>query len=72
MRRDKKNKKGKKFGSQNKLTLFQKPEMKFGRSCPLSQKNSPIVDYKNIKLFCVTDKSLPKLVNTNLILSGVG
>ena len=50
MRRDKKNKKGKKFGSQNKLTLFQKPEMKFGRSCPLSQKNSPIVDYKNIKL----------------------
>ena len=50
MRRDKKNKKGKKFGSQNKLTLFQKPEMKFGRSCPLSQKNSPVVDYKNIKL----------------------
>ena len=50
MRRDKKNKKGKKFGNQNKLTLFQKPEMKFGRSCPLSQKNSPIVDYKNIKL----------------------
>ena len=49
MRRDKKNKKGKKFGSQNRLTLFQKPEMKFGRSCPLSQKNSPIVDYKNIK-----------------------
>ena len=50
MRRDKKNKKGKKFGNQNKLTLFQKPEMKFGRSCPLSQKNSPIVDYKNITL----------------------
>ena len=50
MRRDKKNKKGKKFGSQNKLTLFQKPEMRFGRSCPLSQKNSPVVDYKNIKL----------------------
>ena len=50
MRRDKKNKKGKKFGNQNRLTLFQKPEMKFGRSCPLSQKNSPIVDYKNIKL----------------------
>ena len=50
MRRDKKNKKSKKFGIQNRLTLFQKPEMKFGRSCPLSQKNSPIVDYKNIKL----------------------
>ena len=39
MRRDKKNKKGKKLGSQNKLTrFFKKPEMKFGRSCPLSQK----------------------------------
>ena len=51
MRRDKKKKgKGKKFGSQNRLSLFQKPEMKFGRSCPLSQKNAPIVDYKNLKL----------------------
>ena len=50
MRRDKKKGKRKKFGSQNKLSLFQKPEMKFGRSCPLSQKNSPKVDYKNLKL----------------------
>ena len=49
MRRDKK-KKGKKFGNQNRLNLFQKPEMRFGRSCPLSQKNAPIVDYKNVKL----------------------
>ena len=51
MRRDKRKKgKGKKFGNQNKLSLFQKPEMRFGRSCPLSQKNAPIVDYKNVKL----------------------
>ena len=51
MRRDKRKKgKGKKFGSQNRLSLFQKPEMRFGRSCPLSQKNAPIVDYKNVKL----------------------
>ena len=51
MRRDKRKKgKGKKFGSQNKLSLFQKPEMRFGRSCPLSQKNAPVVDYKNLKL----------------------
>ena len=50
MRRDKKKGKRKKFGSQNKLSLFQKHEMKFGRSCPLSQKNSPVVDYKNLKL----------------------
>ena len=52
MRRDKKKGKGKgkKFGNQNRLSLFQKPEMKFGRNCPLSQKNAPVVDYKNIKL----------------------
>ena len=51
MRRDKRKKgKGKKFGNQNKLSLFQKPEMRFGRSCPLSQKNAPIVDYKNVSL----------------------
>ena len=50
MRRDKKKGKRKKFGSQNKLSLFQKPEMKFGSSCPRSQKNSPVVDYNNLKL----------------------
>ena len=68
MRKNKKNKKGKKFGSQNRLTLFQKPEMKFGRSCPLSQKNSPIVDYKNIKLLkrytSDTGKILPSRITS--------
>ena len=68
MRRDKKNKKGKKFSNQNKLTLFQKPEIKFGRSCPLSQKNSPIVDYKNIKLLrrytSDTGKILPSRITS--------
>ena len=69
MRRDKRNKKkGKKFGNQNKLTLFQKPEMKFGRSCPLSQKNSPVVDYKNIKLLkrymSDTGKILPSRITS--------
>ena len=68
MRRDKKNKKSKKFGIQNRLTLFQKPEMKFGRSCPLSQKNSPIVDYKNIKLLrrytSDTGKILPSRITS--------
>ena len=69
MRRDKRNKKkGKKFGNQNKLTLFQKPEIKFGRSCPLSQKNSPIVDYKNINLLrrytSDTGKILPSRITS--------
>ena len=69
MRRDKRKKgKGKKFGNQNKLSLFQKPEMRFGRSCPLSQKNAPIVDYKNIKLLrrymSDTGKILPSRITS--------
>ena len=48
----KKNKKFQKKGgsSLNKLSLFQKNDGKFSKKCPLSIKNAPIVDYKNIKL----------------------
>ena len=46
--------KGKKFqrnsNSLNKLSLFQKSEGRFNRSCPLSVKNAPIIDYKNISV----------------------
>ena len=48
--------KGKKFqkkrgsNSLNKLSLFQKSEGRFNRSCPLSIKNAPVIDYKNINL----------------------
>ncbi len=34
----------------NKLSLFQKSVGKFSKKCPLSIKNAPIVDYKNIGL----------------------
>ena len=34
----------------NKLSLFQKNDGKFSRSCPLSTKNAPLIDYKNISL----------------------
>ena len=34
----------------SKLTLFQKPGVKFHKACPLSGKNAPVVDYKNIKV----------------------
>ena len=68
MSRAKKTKKGKNFGRQHRLTLYQNPEMKFGRSCPLSQKNSPIVDYKNIKLLrrytSDTGKILPSRITS--------
>jgi small subunit ribosomal protein S18 len=49
MKRNKRNIK-KKTSSFSKLSLFQKPGLKFFKSCPLSGKDAPIVDYKNIKL----------------------
>tara|TARA_B100000029_G_scaffold393615_1_gene390989 strand:+ start:191 stop:466 length:276 start_codon:yes stop_codon:yes gene_type:complete len=42
--------KGGKGGKFSKLSLFQKPGIKFFRPCPLSGKNAPPLDYKNIKL----------------------
>ena len=47
-----KNKKFQKRGSSslNKLSLFQKNDGKFSKKCPLSIKNAPIIDYKNINL----------------------
>ena len=50
MRRDKKKRKGDKFGNQNKLSLFKKPDFRFKKGCPLSIKGAPEVDYKNLKL----------------------
>ena len=45
-----KNIKNKKSFTQSKLSLFQKSDIKFSKSCPLSGKNAPDIDYKNIKL----------------------
>ena len=47
-KRDKSKRKNSKFNS--KLSLFQKPGFKFFKPCPLSGKNAPIIDYKNIKV----------------------
>ena len=49
---EKKNKKFQKKGqnSLNKLSLFQKNDSKFSRKCPLSIKNAPVIDYKNVSL----------------------
>ena len=46
----KKNIKKKKNFNQSKLSLFQKSDIKFSKSCPLSGKNAPDIDYKNIKI----------------------
>tara|TARA_B100002019_G_C21221294_1_gene574895 strand:+ start:463 stop:732 length:270 start_codon:yes stop_codon:yes gene_type:complete len=40
----------KKNNSLNKLSLFQKNDSKFSKKCPLSIKNAPTIDYKNISL----------------------
>ena len=65
MKRNKGKKKGSKF---SKLTLFQKPGVKFFKSCPLSGKDAPIVDYKNIKLLrkyiSETGKILPSRITS--------
>ena len=47
--------KNKKFQRKNnnslsKLSLFQKNDGKFSKRCPLSIKNAPVVDYKNVSL----------------------
>ena len=50
MKKNRKFNKKRKSSNQSRLSLFQKPDMKLLRACPLSGKNAPIVDYKNIKL----------------------
>ena len=50
MKRKNKKFQKKNSNSLNKLSLFQKNDGKFSKKCPLSVKNAPIIDYKNIGL----------------------
>jgi len=50
MKRKKKSNSKRKTSSYSKLNLFQKPGIKFFRPCPLSGKNAPLIDYKNIRV----------------------
>ena len=50
MKRNYSKKKTSKSSKFSKLSLFQKPSTKFFRPCPLSGKNAPLIDYKNIKV----------------------
>ena len=50
MKKNRKFKKKTKGSRYSKLSLFQKPEVKFFKPCPLSGKDAPVIDYKNIKL----------------------
>ena len=52
----------------NKLSLFQKSDSKFSRKCPLSVKDAPVIDYKNIKLLkryiSDTNKLMPSRITS--------
>ena len=52
--------------SLNKLSLFQKNDLRFSKKCPLSIKNAPIIDYKNIALLrkYITDNG--KIVSSKI------
>jgi len=50
MKKKRKLKKRQKNSRYSKLSLFQKPDIKFFKPCPLSGKGAPIINYKNIKL----------------------
>ena len=81
MKKKRKNNLKRKTSKYPKLSLFHKPGIKFFRPCPLSEKNAPPIDYKNIKLLkkyiseggrilpsritAVSQKKQKKLKNTN-------
>ena len=52
----------------NKLSLFQKSDARFSKKCPLSVKDAPVIDYKNIKLLkryiSDTDKIMPTRITS--------
>ena len=65
----KKNKFNKKpQNSLNKLSLFQKSDYRFSKKCPLSIKDAPVIDYKNVKLLkryvSDTDKIMPSRITS--------
>ena len=50
LKKKKNNNKKNKQSTFSKLSIFQPNKYKFKKSCPLSVKGAPKVDYKNIKL----------------------
>tara|TARA_B100000287_G_C20510714_1_gene732897 strand:+ start:11 stop:283 length:273 start_codon:yes stop_codon:yes gene_type:complete len=50
MNKKKRDNKKNKQSNFSKLSIFQPNKYKFKKSCPLSVKGAPVIDYKNIKL----------------------
>ena len=68
MKKKKKSHQKKKTSTYSKLSLFQKPGIKFFKPCPLSGKNAPVIDYKNLKLLrkyvSENDRILPSRITS--------
>ena len=63
--------KNKKFQKKNsnslsKLSLFQKNDGKFSKRCPLSVKNTPVIDYKNISLLKKYTSDNGKIISSKI------
>ena len=52
--------------SLSKLSLFQKNDGKFSKRCPLSIKNAPIIDYKNISLLKKYTSENGKIISSKI------
>ena len=66
MKRKNKKFQKKSSNSLNKLSLFQKSDGKFSRKCPLSVKNAPIIDYKNISLLRKYTSDNGKIISSKI------
>ena len=66
MKRKNKKFQKKSSNSLNKLSLFQKNDARFSRRCPLSSKNAPVIDYKNVSLLKKYVSDNGKIISTKI------
>ena len=58
--------------SLNKLSLFQKNDGRFSKKCPLSVKDAPIIDYKNISLLKKYVSDNGKIISSKITSASFG
>ena len=66
MKRKNKKFQKKSSNSLNKLSLFQKNDPRFSKRCPLSSKNAPVIDYKNVSLLKKYVSDNGKIISTKI------
>ena len=72
MKRRNKNFKKRSDNSLNKLSLFQKNDGKFSKKCPLSMKDAPEINYKNISLLKKYVSDNNKIISGKITSVGLG